>query len=257
MPINLSGQVVLVTGAARGIGRAIATACVRAGATVELVDRLALDETASALADLGPVHAHVCELADEAAVARLFDTIAQRCGRLDGLVNNAGTTVYGGALDTGLADLRAILDMHLAPTLLCAQAAARLMLAAGRGRIVNMASAAADVAVTRLFGYSMAKAAVVALTKHMATEFGGQGVTVNALAPGPVLTDALRNNQNVAMQRALRADIPLDRFAEPDEVAGAALFLLSDLGSYINGHVLAVDGGMLSAGTRLDRLAAT
>jgi NAD(P)-dependent dehydrogenase (short-subunit alcohol dehydrogenase family) len=129
------------------------------------------------------------------------------------------------------------------------------MLAAGRGRIVNMASAAAQAAVTRLFGYSMAKAAVVSMTQHMAAEFGGRGVTVNALAPGPVLTDALRQNQNAAVQQALRDGIPLERFAEPEEVAAAAVFLLSPHAAYVNGHVLMVDGGLMSTRTRLDRLA--
>jgi gluconate 5-dehydrogenase len=131
------------------------------------------------------------------------------------------------------------------------------MLPRGRGRIVNMASAAAQAAVTRLFGYSMAKAAIVAMTQHLAAELGGRGINVNALAPGPVLTEALRGNQNPAVQQALRDGIPLDRFAEPDEVAGAALFLLSAQAAYVNGHVLVVDGGLTSTRTRLDRLKPT
>jgi NAD(P)-dependent dehydrogenase (short-subunit alcohol dehydrogenase family) len=129
------------------------------------------------------------------------------------------------------------------------------MLAAGRGRIVNMASAAAQAAVTRLFGYSMAKAAVISMTQHMAAEFGGRGVAVNALAPGPVLTEALRGNQNAAVQRLLRDGIPMDRFATPEEVALCAVFLVSDHAAYVNGHVLTVDGGLMSTRTRLDRLA--
>ena len=259
MTLELQDQVIVITGAARGIGRAIAERCADAGARVEAVDRLH-DELQAWVRDAGSrgldVHPSVCELGDEAAVARLFDDVVARRGHIDGLVNNAGTTVYGGALDTTLADLRAVLDMHLAPTLLCAQAAARHMLPRASGSIVNMASAAALGAVTRLCGYSMAKAAVVALTQHMATEFGARGVRVNALAPGPVLTEALRRNQNLRMQQALRENIPMERFAEPVEVADAALVLLSSLGSYVNGHVLVVDGGMSAARTRLDRIAA-
>ena len=254
---GVTGRVIVVTGAARGIGRAVAQACARAGAQVELVDRLGpeLQATAQALrAEGGAVHASECDLAEGAAVQAFFDAVLARHGRVDGLVNNAGTTVYGRALDTTLDELRHVLDLHLAPTLHCAQAAARAMLAQGRGRIVNMASAAAQVAVTRFFGYAMAKAAVIALTQQMATELGGRGLTVNALAPGPVLTEALRRNQNASLQQALLQDIPMERFAEPDEVAGAALFLLSDHASYVNGHVLAVDGGLTSAGTRLDRV---
>lgn len=254
---SLHGQVVAVTGAARGIGLAIAQACAQAGAQVHLIDRLG-DELRACAAALGAaghaVSPHVCELTDPAAVDALFDRIGAQTGRLDGLVNNAGTTVYGGALDTTLADLRRVLDIHLAPTLLCAQAAARLMLATGRGRIVNMSSAAAQAAVTRLFAYSAAKAALIAMTQHMATEWGARGINVNAMAPGPVLTDALRGNQNAAVQGALRAAIPQDRFAEPAEVAQVAVFLLSVAGSYINGQVLPIDGGLLASRVRLDRL---
>ena len=254
----LDDRVVVVTGAARGIGRAIAEACGRDGATVVLVDRLAAELTATHAelrAEGFAAESRVCELGDAAAVQQLFDGIAATHGRIDGLVNNAGTTVYGGALDTSLDSLMQVLHMHLAPTLLCAQAAARRMQAAGRGRIVNMASAAAEAAVTRLFAYSMAKAAIVSLTRHLAAELGGRGITVNALAPGPVLTEALRRNQDAAVQQALRDGIPMDRFAEPGEVAGAAVFLLSERASYVNGHVLAVDGGLLATRTRLDRLA--
>lgn len=254
---TLTDQVIVVTGAARGIGHAIASACAQQGARVILVDRLSpeVSAAAQALRDQGWVaQACVADLADRDAVTALFGEVLRREGRIDGLVNNAGTTVYGGALDTGLEDLMQVLRMHLAPTLLCTQAAAPSMLAAGRGRIVHMASAAAEAAVTRQFGYSMAKAAIVSMTKHMAAEFGDRGITVNALAPGPVLTEALRANQNAAVQNALREGIPAGRFAEPGEVAAAAVFLLSDLAGYINGHVLTVDGGLLALKTPLHRL---
>jgi gluconate 5-dehydrogenase len=250
--------VVVITGAARGIGRAIAAACARAGADVVAVDRLSdeLNAVAATLRAEGlRVDPRSCELTDAAEVARLFESIDRDHGCIDGLMNNAGITMYGGALDTRWSDLADVLHIHLAPTLQCAQQAARRMLAAGRGRIVNMASAAAQAAVTRMFGYSMAKAAIISMTQHMATEFGGRGVTVNALAPGPVLTEALRGNQNAAVQKLLRDAIPMDRFATPEEVALTAVFLLSEHAAYVNGHVLTVDGGLMSMRTRLDRLA--
>lgn len=254
---TLHHKIIVVTGAARGIGQAVAAACAREGARVLMVDRLGPEVNAAAQALRGQclqAEAHVADLSDRDAVQALFASVLQREGRVDGLVNNAGTTVYGGALDTSLDELMRVLHLHLAPTLLCTQALAPAMLAAGRGRIVHMASAAAEMAVTRLFAYSMAKAAIVSMTQHMAAEFGERGVTVNALAPGPVLTEALRGNQNAAVQKALRDGIPASRFAQPDEVAAAATFLLSDGAGYVNGHLLAVDGGLLALKAPLHRI---
>lgn len=254
---KLADHSVVVTGAARGIGRAIAALCAREGARVTLVDRMAPELSAAVetmKSDGCDVEARVCELTDAGAVADLFDAVMKKHGRIDGLVNNAGTTIYGSALETSLDDLMHVLRVHLAPTLLCAQAAAKVMMPAGRGRIVNMSSAAAEAAVTRLFGYSMAKAAIVSMTQHLAAELGEKGIAVNALAPGPVLTEALRGNQNPAVQQMLRSGIPMDRFAEPEEVAAAAVFLLSDAAGYINGHVLTIDGGLMAMRTPLHRL---
>lgn len=254
---NLANQSVVVTGAARGIGRAIATACAREGAHVTLVDRMApeLSATAEALRAEGhQVDAQVCDLTDPAAVAELFATVMKHQGRIDGLVNNAGTTIYGNVLGTSLDDLMQVLRVHLAPTLLCSQAAAKVMVQARRGRIINMSSAAAEAAVTTLFGYSMAKAAIISMTQHLAAELGEKGIAVNALAPGPVLTEALRGNQNMAVQQMLRSGIPMDRFAEPEEVAAAAVFLLSEAAGYINGHVLRIDGGLMAMRTPIHRL---
>lgn len=253
----LADKVIVVTGAARGIGRAIATSCARMGARVTLVDRLG-DEAAEVAerlrADGFDARAHSCDLLDEQAVSSLFGELMIRHSRIDGLVNNAGTTIYGGPLDTGVDEMLQAMRIHLVPALLCTRAVAPAMLAAGGGRIVHMASAAAEAAVTRLFAYSMAKAALLSMTRHMAAEFGERGVTVNALAPGPVLTEALRKNQNASVQQMLTDGIPMQRLAEPEEVASAAAFLLSDLAGYVNGHVLTVDGGLLALKTPLHRL---
>jgi NAD(P)-dependent dehydrogenase (short-subunit alcohol dehydrogenase family) len=255
---QLHDQVIVVTGAARGIGYTVAQACAQAGATVVMVDRLRSDLEAAVqglLAHALRVEGVTCDLAQPAAVTELFDGIVKRHGVIDGLVNNAGTTVYGGFRDTSLEDLHRVLGLHLDPTLLCSQAVLGPMLSRGRGSIVNMASASAHRAIPRFFAYTVAKAGLIAMTQQMATELGGQGVRVNAIAPGPVLTEALKRNQNADVQKALREDIPMDRFAEPQEVAGCAVFLLSDMAAYVNGHVLTVDGGLSVAGTRLDRVA--
>lgn len=253
----LTGKHIVVTGAARGIGAAIAKACVEEGAKVALVDRLADDlhaQVAQLKADGALVTAHICDLTSPSDVTTLFDSLIQQAGSIDGLVNNAGTTIYGNSQGTSLDELMAVMRVHLAPTLLSTQAVAPHMVAKGAGRIVHMSSAAAQAAVTRLFGYSMAKAAIVAMTQHMASEWGEYGVTVNALAPGPVLTDALRTNQDMNVQAMLKAGIPMSRFASPQEVAGAALFLLSDYASHVNGHVLNVDGGLMALRTPLHKI---
>ena len=257
-PGLLQDQIVVVTGAARGICLAVAEACARAGAVVEMVDRLheELETQAARLSALQlRVGSRVCDLSRQEEVGPCFEAVRDLHGRIDALVNNAGTTVYGGCLDTPLEELHRVLGLHLDPTLLCARAVLPAMLARGRGCIVNMASAAAHAAIPRFFAYSVAKAGLIAMTQHMATELGARGIRVNAIAPGPVLTQALRRNQNARVQDALRQDIPMERFAEPREVADCAVFLLSDLASYVNGHVLTVDGGLTVAGTRLDRLA--
>lgn len=255
--MRLQNRICIVTGAARGIGYAIARAFVAEGATVVAVDLLG-DELAGAVARLvaggGSALPRVADLRDPASVEALIASVRDAHGRIDVLVNNSGTTFYGGALDTRLEDLERAWQANLVPTFLMARAVAAVMVEHGGGRIVNMASAAAVVAVTRFFAYSIAKAGVIALTRQMAAELGGRGVCVNALAPGPVLTEMLARNQNQRLQALLRSHIPQDRFAEPDEVARAAVFLAGADASYINGHVLHVDGGMLAAGARLDRL---
>jgi NAD(P)-dependent dehydrogenase (short-subunit alcohol dehydrogenase family) len=255
--MRLQDRICIVTGAARGIGFAIARAFAAEGAIVVAVDLLGEELSASVArlgADGGRAEPRVADLRDPASVEALIAAVRAAHGRIDVLVNNAGTTFYGGALDTRVEDLERAWQANLVPTFLMARAAAAAMVEQGGGRIVNMASAAAEVAVTRFFAYSIAKAGVVALTRQMAAELGARGVLVNALAPGPVLTEMLAKNQNQRLQALLRGHIPQDRFAEPDEVARAAVFLAGADASYFNGHVLHVDGGMLAAGARLDRL---
>lgn len=253
----LDGKTIVVTGAARGIGAAIAKACAKHGSKVVLIDKLQDELTALAKSLMSQglnVEYYACDLCDSHAVEQLFKRDLGQLDSIDGLVNNAGTTVYGTSSSTSLEDLMRIFNIHLAPTLLCTQAVLPMMTKAGKGSIVHMASAAAQAAVTRLFGYSMAKSAIVSMTQHMASEYATHGIRVNALAPGPVMTEALRSNQDAKVQQMLCSGIPMDRFAEPYEVAEVAAFLMSDMASYVNGHVLNVDGGLMALKTPLHQV---
>ena len=184
---------------------------------------------------------------DEAGAAALVEEAEARLGPLDILVNNAGIIRRAEALDHPYADWRAVMAVNLDAVWLLSQAAARKMAPRGAGRIISVASVLSFQGGIRVPGYAAAKHAVVGLTRALANEWAGRGITVNAIAPGYVVTEntkALR--QDESRMRDLLARIPAGRFAEPDEIAGAAVFLASPAASYVNGSVLTVDGGWLS-----------
>jgi len=254
--MRLEGQVVVVTGAARGIGAAIARRLLDEGATVIALDRdAAVAETARALG--AGCRAAMLDLLDAAACEAFVRESLARDGRLDAVINNAGAARYGTVAATDAAAFRATVEMNLLPAYHLGRPAALAMAARGGGRIVNMASGAGERAITRFAAYGVAKAALIMLTRQMASEFGVAGVRVNALAPDPVETEALRRNQppGSPIRNALTAAIPAGRFATPEEVAAVAAFLCSADAGYVNGLVIAVDGGMLAAGVPLHRVA--
>jgi 2-deoxy-D-gluconate 3-dehydrogenase len=248
---SLAGRRALVTGGATGIGAAIARALAAFGADVAVTahrrpadsvlgDIRALGRRAVALAaDLGAL--------DEQKAATLAADAEARLGGLDILVNNAGIIRRAEALDHSYADWRAVMTVDLDAMFLLSQAAARRMAPRRSGRIVNIASVLAFEGGIRVPGYAAAKHAVVGLTRAIANEWAAHGVTVNAIAPGYVATEntaALR--QDAARMRDLLARIPAGRFGEPDEIAGAAVFLASPAAAYVTGSTLVVDGGWLS-----------
>ena len=238
----LTGRVALVTGAASGIGAAIARAFSSKGARVALLD---LDEAAAGrlAEELDGARAFGCDVTDEAAVEAAVGAVAQAFGRIDILVNSAGIVDLAPAEELTLATWRRTLDVNLTGSFLVARAAARVMIAAGGGRIVNMASQAGSVAIEGHVAYCASKFAVIGMSKTMALEWGRRGITVNTISPTVVLTELGRKAWEGPKGEAMRALIPTGRFAEPEEIAAAAVFLTSDGAAMINGADLLVDGG--------------
>lgn len=247
---DLTGRVAVVTGGSRGLGLEIAQGLGEAGATVVVAARRRewLDPALVTLRDGGiAAEAEACDVTDADAVEALVAGVVERHGGIDVLVNAAGVSWGGPAVQMPPERFRWVLDVNATGTFLCCQAAGRRMLERGRGRILNVASVTGLVgqnsAVLDAVGYTASKGAVVALTRDLAAKWGPGGVTVNALAPGFFPTRMTRGVIEHAEAR-LAAASPLGRIGRPDELKGAALFLVSDAAAYVNGQILAVDGGM-------------
>ena len=243
---SLAGKVVVVTGAGRGIGRAIAERFAAAGSVVAVndIDREAVAAVVESIEDAGGrALAAAADVSDSAAVNGAIDTVMAGCGRIDVLVNNAG--IVSPMLHFFEADeawWRRIIDVNLTGHFLVSHPVARIMARQGAGSIINMSSGGATRAHRAFTAYDASKGGIEALTRAMALDLGPYNIRVNALMPGSIDTSGLP-----VEQRVLRGEnVPLGRIGEPFDMTGGALFLASDDAAYITGVVLRVDGGMLA-----------
>ena len=243
---SLDGQTALVTGASRGIGRAVALALAAEGAEV-VVNYASSPEAAEAVvaeiqAKGGSAYALKADVSDEASVDDLIKTVLKRSERIDVLVNNAGITRDGLLMRMKTEDWQAVINLNLTGVFLCTRAVARPMLKQRSGRIINITSVVGLMGNAGQANYAAAKAGVVGLTRSSAKEMASRGITVNAVAPGFIATDMTKDLEADAILSA----IPLGRFGSPDQVAGAVKFLAAvPASAYITGQVLQVDGGMV------------
>jgi meso-butanediol dehydrogenase/(S,S)-butanediol dehydrogenase/diacetyl reductase len=247
--------VALVTGAARGIGLAIAQAFMSRGHDVALldIDAAALDATCSTM-DAGRVLAIACDVSDPEQVGDATQAVDNRFGRLDALINNAGIAVFKPLRETTYEEWSRVMAVNLNGPFLCTQASVPLMLRNNGGAVVNITSISGLRASLLRVAYGTSKAALAHLTRQQAAELGDIGIRVNAVAPGPVDTAMAKAVHTADIRADYHDAIPLNRYGTEAEIASAVIFLCSAEASYINGQTLAVDGGFDSTGIGLPSL---
>ena len=250
---DLSGRVALVSGAAQGLGRAMATALAEAGADVFLVDRngVGAEETANTVTKLGRrAVAKACDVSEPAQIRAMFAELDRTLGKIDFLGNVAGDGHLGKPEDISLEDVEKTWRNLVLGRFCCCQEAGRRMLKAGKGSIVNIGSLASITALGRgHVAYSMAMGAVAQMTRELSTEWSGRGVRVNAILPAQVVNPSLETRMaaDPSLKAKFLSGIPAGRLGAPTDIQGLAVFLASEASSWITGALIPMDGGNLAA----------
>lgn len=244
LEFSLAGKTAVVTGAASGIGAAIAEAFAAKGAAVALLD-MNLDAASKKAADLGnSARAFACNVTDAASIQTAVADVLAEFQAIDILVNSAGIVDLAPAEELSQTAWTRTIEVNLTGSFLMAQSVGQAMIRAGKGgRIINLASQAGSVAIDGHVAYCASKFGIIGVTKTLALEWGRHGITVNSISPTVVLTELGRKAWEGPKGDAMKAQIPAGRFAEPEEIAAAAVFLASDAAAMINGADLLVDGG--------------
>jgi NAD(P)-dependent dehydrogenase (short-subunit alcohol dehydrogenase family) len=242
---SLAGKVAIVTGAAQGIGRAIAEGLAREGARIVVADLRGAEDAASDFPDGVGL---TVDVSDEADVARMAETVVERCGRIDILVNNAGlyaSLPMRSFLEIPLEEWRRVMDVNVASMFLTCRAVVPIMQASGGGNIVNISSGTPFRGVPFLLHYVTSKGAIVAFTRALAKEVGKQGVLVNCVAPGFTMSAGVEEHPEVvaALQQVSVASRTIQRDQVPEDVVGAVVYLSSPAASFVTGQTIVIDGG--------------
>ena len=243
LEFRLDDKIALVTGGASGIGSAIASAFAAKGARIALVDLNESGAAEAAAALPTDSKGFRCDVSDPDSVREVVDAVAASFGRIDILVNSAGIAMLAPAEELSLKAWDTTIDVNLKGTFLMCQSVGSRMLSAGSGVIVNMASQAASVALDQHVAYCASKFGVVGVSKVLAAEWAGRGVRVNTISPTVVLTELGHQAWDGPRGDALKKLIPSGRFAYPDEIGAAAVYLASDAAGMVNGADLVIDGG--------------
>jgi len=254
--MHLENKSTIVTGGASGVGKSIVERFAREGARVTVADinEQGVEQVVASIRSEGGIAIpFVLDVSDPDEVNAMIDAVADQHSGLDVIVNSAAIARLQKVLDITIDNWNELLAINLTGVFLCAQAAARFMQShGGGGRIINISSVNGQRAITGRGTYTVAKGGVEMLTKIMAAELGEYGITVNSIAPAPVDTPMIKKMHDATTRAQWHRVLPIKRYAQPEEVAHAAVFLASDESGYITGHTLNVDGGFNAAGLLLD-----